>query len=253
MTLRPLSFLSEWVLIRSCGRVVLRLSLQQWTVISLQWKYSSWSWAIHHIWNWTKKGKSRQLNYSEVIYTCYYAFLCMKIAVFFDHLDDPKESKNPWPRCFAQYKRHSVLCWTGALISIVDWRSVISVFLGRMTNPPPCPPPARTRMDQGVLSRSKVDITSKFSCFLVFGWLPCFISFSGHFGFLGWDDPSGCRTRLWPWAQPRSCENPVGKGKTRQSCKDLEKTSCKKTILSGNKLCALLRMHPSRVLVLQIQ
>ena len=67
-----------------------------------------------------KKGKNRQLNYSEIIYTCYYAFLCMKIAVFFDHLDDLKESKNPWSRCFAQYKRHSVLCWTGDLIYIVD-------------------------------------------------------------------------------------------------------------------------------------
>ena len=156
---------------------------------------------------------------------------------------------NTWCMCFDQYKRHSVLYWTGTPIYIVDSLPVISVFLGRI----PHHQPARTRMDQGVLSRSKVDIASKFSCFLVLGWLPCFISFSGHFGFLGWDDPSGCRTRLWPWAQPRSCENPVGKGKTRQSCKDLEKTSCKKTILSGNKLCALLRMHPSWVLVLQIQ
>ena len=59
MTLRPLSFLSEWVLIRSCGRVVLRLSLQQWTVISLQWKYSSRSWAIHLIWKWTKRRKNQ--------------------------------------------------------------------------------------------------------------------------------------------------------------------------------------------------
>ena len=128
MTLRPLSFLSEWVLIRSCGRVVLRLSLQQWTVISLQWKYSSWSWAIHHIWNWTKKEKAGNWIILRLYIPCYYAFLCMKIAVFFDHLDDLKESKNPWSRCFAQYKRHSVLCWTGDLIDIVDWHSVISVF-----------------------------------------------------------------------------------------------------------------------------
>ena len=59
MTLRPLSFLSEWVLIRSCGRVALRLSLQQWTVISLQWKYSSRSWAIRLIWKWTKRRKNQ--------------------------------------------------------------------------------------------------------------------------------------------------------------------------------------------------
>ena len=110
--------------------------------------------------------------------------------------------------------------------TLLDWSSHIHCglpfghfgFYWKNDQSPPCPPPARTRMDQGVLSRSKVDITSKFSCFLVFGRLPCFISFSGHFGFPGWDDPSACRARLWPWAQPRSCENPVGKGKTRQSC-----------------------------------
>ena len=44
-----------------------------------------------------KEEKIKQLNYSEIIYSCYtsyYAFLCMKMAVFFNHLDDLKESKH---------------------------------------------------------------------------------------------------------------------------------------------------------------
>ena len=61
--------------------------------------------------------------------------------------------------------------FVGLEISYTLWTDIRSFrfFLGRTTNPPPCPLSARTRMDQGVLSRSKVDIASKFSCFLVLG------------------------------------------------------------------------------------
>ena len=42
-----------------------------------------------------KEEKIKQLNYSEIIYSCYtsyYALLCMKMAVFFNHLDDIRDT-----------------------------------------------------------------------------------------------------------------------------------------------------------------
>ena len=134
----------------------------------------------------------------------------MKMAVF-NQLDDLKESKT-LVACVLINTRDRVY-FVGLELLYTYWTAVRS-FRFFLEEWPIYhqPTPVRTRMDQGVFSRTKVDITSKFSCFLVFGRLPCFISFSGHFGFPGWDDPSACRARLWPWAQPRSCENPVGKG-----------------------------------------
>ena len=117
MTLRPLSFLSEWVLIRSCGRVVLRLSLQRWTVISLQWKYSSWSWAIHHIWNWTKKGKSRQLNYSEIIYTMLLCVPLYENCSFLRSLGWSEREQKPLVQVFCSIQETQC--------TLLDWSSHI--------------------------------------------------------------------------------------------------------------------------------
>ena len=141
MTLRPLSFLSEWVLIRSCGRVALRLSLQQWTVISLQWKSIRVGRGQFITF---ESGPKKEITGNWIILRLYNIFILHKLLCIHFYENGSLQSvgwserkQNPCCMCFDQYKRQSVLCWTGTPIYILDCRPVISVFLGRMTNLPP--------------------------------------------------------------------------------------------------------------------